>query len=141
MKKTIVKLFALILVCCTVSLSLISCGIDMGDGKDHVNGFFDAVSEEDFEKAATFLHPEIDADVKALFEEVETSWGVEVKDGISVKTYTGFKTVIHDTSVDGSVLTFSLVLEIDTVSTTAQVTLVENDSGFGIYWFNIDPLE
>ena len=55
MKITVTKLVSLILVCFMLLPLLVSCGIDLSDGKDHVKGFFAAISDEDFEIFKNFL--------------------------------------------------------------------------------------
>jgi hypothetical protein len=141
--KIIIKLVSLILVCFMLLPLLVSCGIDLSDGKDHVKGFFAAISDEDFEKAEEFLHPkmELEVELKTLFEGMENTWDVELENGITVEKFTGFKTTVHSTEVDGSILTLSMNLTIDSKSTTADVTMVENDDGFGIYSINIIPAD
>ena len=137
MIKTVIKIASLILICCMLALSLVSCGISMSEGKSHVEGFLAAISDEDFEKAATYMHPDVPADVKAVFEELETKWSIDLKNGVTVEKYTGFQSSLHNSEVDGSVLSFSMKLKLDTATAAAEVILVENDSGFGIYNFRV----
>ena len=139
MKKTIVRLASCLLVCCMLAVTLVSCGIDLDEGKAHVEKFFAAISEEDFEKARTYIHPEYDFEPKDYFEAVAEEWGIELTDGIVVDAVGGIKTVVYDSNVKGSFLQLDMYIKSGNESATCVVVLVENDAGFGIYDITVYP--
>ncbi len=139
MKKTVIKLASLVLICCMFTMTLASCGINIDEGKAHVEGLFAAISEEDFKKAATYMHPEYDFDPKDYFEGIAEYWGIKLTDGIVVDAFGSVKTIVYDSNVEGSLLQLDMYIKSGTKSATCVVVLVENDAGFGIYDITVYP--
>ena len=132
------KLFCLLaIVVLTLSLSACSGGIDGDTAREHVNDFFGAVKEDDYEKAETFLHPERSKDIGEFFEKIEQEEEIDFSNIKSIK-YTGFTSSFYDSSIDGSAYTLNAVLTVGSKQVEAEVEIVQNDKGFGIYNLDID---
>lgn len=131
-----------ILTAIAITLALCACsgGISGDEAKDYVEDFFDAVEEAaedgDFEIAESFLHPDCPAEIEAFVEAVSEDKGVDFS-SIEIVKYTGFSASYYDSRVDGSRYGLSMQLSISGESAKAEIELVNNDKGYGIYNFNI----
>ena len=70
------KISVIFMIVSLLACSFASCGggINTDEAKAFIGDFFDAVAEEDYEKAETFLHPDYALDVQKLFEKAEGVW-------------------------------------------------------------------
>lgn len=137
------KLKSLIVVFVTVLmlLSLVGCsgGISGSEAKAHINGFFEAVRAEDYDKAETFLHPELaDTDLKAFFEGAESQLAVDFST-FEIDKYTGVSTSFYNSNVGGSVYSLNMDVNISGKTIDMVIEIVKNDDGYGIYAMDMNP--
>lgn len=134
MKKIVSLFLAFSLV---FTLSACSGGISGDEAKSHVEGFLEKVSSEDYKGAEGFLHPERPADLKTYFTGIEKERKVDFSN-ISIEKYTGFKSSLYDSSVDGSAYSLSMNVSCDDTAFQMEIEIVKNDNGYGIYNLDID---
>ena len=139
MKKHILSfifLFSVIAIC----FSLASCkgGIDRAEAKAFINDFFSCIENEDYEKAATFLHPSCNADLKSFFESIEEAKGIDFQSGISVEKYTAMSYSFYDSRIGGSMYQLTMIMKIGESSENITVAVVKNSDGYGISKLKIE---
>lgn len=139
MKKAVTVALSLML-CFVCVASLVSCGggIKGDEAKALINEFFAAITAEDYEKAASLLHPERPADLKTFFSGIEESEGVDFQAGIEIEKYTGVSLSYYDSTVGGSTYELTMRTRIGEKKVTFTVEVVKNDAGYGIYNLNLD---
>jgi hypothetical protein len=120
------------------SLCACSGGIQEGEAKDLINRFFDAIETEDYELAATFLHPERPADLKVFFEGLENEKGLDFSN-IEIDKYTAFSSSYYDSTVAGSTYTLGMDTNVNGEDMEIEIEIVKNDNGYGIYNLDITP--
>ncbi len=140
------KAYGLVLFLClslSLLLSLTSCGgfLDRDEAMATVNGFFGALSTDDFEAAEGYCHPllvenilESNESFEATFRSLEARGNVDFSQGITVKKQTGFRT---HTGTDGAQCEFTMELAIGEKECEASVIVFRNDRGYGITSFYI----
>ena len=133
--KKMVSLFLVFML--VFALSACSGGISKDEAKSHIDGFLEKISSEDYKAAEGFLHPERPADLQTFFTGIENENKVDFSN-ISIEKYTGFKSTLFDSTVNGS--TYSLTMEISNADKNFQmeIEVVKNDNGYGIYNLDID---
>lgn len=134
MKKTLRNMM-IVIVLLVFAFTLVSCGtgIKAADAKDLINEFFNAVVEEDYQKAKTLLHPECSADIENFFLQVEKEKSVDFQRGITIDKYTGFSTSLYDSSVGGSRYELTMKTTVDGKSAEFTIEIIKNEAGYGIY--------
>lgn len=139
MKKYVLRI-ALVLLSCLMLLSAVSCsdGVDTDQAKTDVRAFLSAAGKEDYETAATYLHPDRPADLATYFARVEAEEKVDFSAGIEILKETGFSYSYYDSEVDGSAYELDLDVRIGGVTAEIEVEVVKNDNGYGIYNLEID---
>ncbi len=139
MKQILTKLLILpLLLALTFSLSACDGGIDTDAAKLHIEKFLTALSTEDYEAAASYLHPERPADLEKYCTAIEEREGVDIFDRILIEKYTGYHYSYYDSSVDGSAYEVTIRAKIGDTPAELTVEVVENDAGYGIYNFDMD---
>lgn len=131
---TILVIFIVIMLLTTAC----SGGISGDEAKAHINSFLEAVEAEDYEQAATFLHPERPADLKAFFEQIESEADLDFSSGIEVEKYTGFSSSYYDSTVDGSRYALDMDVKVGTAEIEMEIEIVSNENGYGIYNLDVD---
>lgn len=133
------KRVLLLFVTVITAFSLLACSgrIKGDDAKVHINGFFDAIENEDYELATTYLHPERPADLRAYFENIENKEGLDFSN-IEIDKYTGSSSAFYDSSVGGATYSLCMDVHINDVSVEIDIEIVKNDNGYGIYNLDID---
>ncbi len=134
MKKLIGIFLAFIFI---VSLCACSGGISGDEAKSHINGFFEKVSCDDYEAAEEFLHPERPADLQEFFEALENEKNVDFS-SINIEKYIGLKSSWYDSSVGGSTYSLTMKIAASDKIIQAEIKIVKNDNGYGIYNLDID---
>ncbi len=131
------RLLSAILLSALMILSLASC-IDKDEAKATTDAFLSAIEAGDFDAAAEFLHPDIaKEDIQGVFEKIEAEYGVNFSDGVKMVRTLGFKSMAYDSKIGGS--SYSTVTEITLSGKRGEleVTVVDNDEGYGIYYLSI----
>ena len=134
MKSGFVKIILSVLLIAS-ALSLFGCGdrVKRDEAKETVESFLSAVSEENYELAAEFLHPDKAYDVEALIERIESELFVDFGKGVEVERYHDFSSSYYDSDVDGSDYSFEMSVRIGGILTELEISVVRNDGGYGIY--------
>ncbi len=132
------SLFSLLTFC--FLFSMISCGggIDRNEAKAFIGEFFDAIEAEDYEKAETYLHPDLTDDIRKFFTEVEDAMNIDFRSGIVIERYKGFRYSYYNSEIDGSAYYLTMDTKVGEQSVTMTVGIVQNDKGYGIYNINIE---
>lgn len=124
----------LILIPCLVSCS---GGIDRDAAKIMIGEFFDAVETEDYEKAETYLHPDLTDDLQEFFVNAEDKLNLDFQSGIVIEKYTGFSYSFYNSKMDGSFYELTMLAKVGEQTVTFTVSIVQNEKGYGIYGLNI----
>ena len=120
-----------------LSLSACTDGISKDEAKAHISGFLEKVSTDDYKAAEEFLHPERPADLQAFFDGIESENEIDFSN-ISIEKYTGFKSSLYDSTVNGSAYSLTMDVSSSGKSFQMEIEIVENDNGYGIYNLDID---
>lgn len=115
-----------------------SGGISGDDAKAHINSFLDAVEADDYEKAATFLHPDRPTDLQVFFGNLESRENLDFSSGIAIERYSGFSSSYYDSTVDGSRYALDMEVKVGTEEIEMEIEIVSNDNGYGIYNLDVD---
>lgn len=135
MSKTIKKILITLVICCFCISLLASCsgGIDTDEAKVLVKDFLAAIAVEDYEKAETLLHPELDIDLKDSFGKIENAKNIDFQQGVIIERYTGFNYTYYSTSIGGSSYEMTMQAKVGNTSVEIVVAVIKNDNGYGIY--------
>lgn len=134
------KAFTVITVCCLFISCFASCksGIDEKEAKEFVNDFFQAIVAEDYENAATFLHPERPADLEPFLLDVEREESIDFQRGIKIEKYTSVSAASYDSTVNGSTCELTMETTVGEKNVKFTIEIVQNENGYGIYNLDID---
>ena len=139
------KILAIILVLCTLFLS--SCGIlkELKAGMDEaivlVEDFCTALSNDDFDTAKSYLHPDSTPkqdELSTFITKLERTHSIDFSDGVAFKRRTGTGSTYYDSDYDGSVHEIEYKIAVGGVTTDFFFVVVKNDSGYGLYNFGIE---
>ena len=138
--KSIFRSILIVTLACLCVFSLVSCGnaIKSDEAKEFINDFFDALVDEDYEKAEGYLHPDRPADLESFFLDVEKEADIDFQEGIEIEKYTGFHSSIYDSTVDGSAFELTMRTKVGDTEVIFTIEIVKNDSGYGIYNLDLD---
>ncbi len=129
-----------IVIALAFCFSLVACNgaIKRKDAKELTEAFVSAVASGDFEKAASYLHPEKPLNLEKYFNDIEARAGIDFQKGIEIKRYTGFSTSLYDSEVDGADYELEMNIIVDGVAFELAIEIVKNDLGYGIYDIELD---
>ncbi|MBR6727820.1 MAG: hypothetical protein IKM08_06475 [Clostridia bacterium] len=139
MKKHVFSMIALLL-CCALLFLATACsdGIDTDKAEADAESFLAAVSEGDYDTAATYLHPDRPVDLATYFTRIEERELVDFSDGIEIVRKSGSSYSYYESEVDGSAYEMDLDVRIGGIEAEIEIELVQNENGYGIYNFEID---
>lgn len=129
---SVILIFALV-----IALSACSGGISGDEAKSFINDFFETVETGDYTAAEAFLHPERPADLQAFLEGIEQEKNIDFST-IEIEKYTGIKSAVYDSTVDGSTYSLKMKLSVSGQTVNTEIEIVKNDNGYGIYNLDID---
>ncbi len=130
------SIFTIILCFCIILLSSCSGGIQSSEAKAHINEFFTAIVDEDYNKAETLLHPEFPSEVESFFLNVEEETSIDFQEGIEIKKYTSFSSSFYDSTVNGSTYELTMQTTVGEKPVEFTIEILKNEAGYGIY--NLD---
>lgn len=139
------KILAIILVFCTFCLS--SCGMlkELNTGKDEafvlVENFCTALSDDDFDTAKGYLHPDSTPnqdELSTFIAKLEQTHSIDFSDGVVFKKRDWTSSTYYDSSYDGSVHEIEYKIAVGGVTTDFFFVVVKNDNGYGVYSFGIE---
>lgn len=139
------KILAIILVLCTLCLS--SCGIfkelkaGMGEAIVLVEDFCTSLSNDNFDTAKGYLHPDSTPsqdELSVFITKLEQTHGIDFSDGVAFKHRRGIRSAYYDSSYDGSVHEIDYEIVVGGVSVDFFFTVVKNDNGYGLYNFGVE---
>ena len=144
MKNVKRRLVSFLLVSLTVlSLFLFSSCIPVDSGKATVEEFYTALGNDDFEKAATFIHPVKNTDTEELRRSIATledMHDIDFSDGIEFLQTLGVNTSSFLNIPKGVTKTLNLtyLISISKKEFTLYVEIVEDPDGYGITSFTLE---
>ena len=134
MKFLIIKITVAVLLCVLVlSLTLCNGGIRGEDAEKTVDDFFSAVAADDYDKAQTYLHPEVNNSLKNFLQRIEYAYGIDFSQGLQINEYTGLYYSQYDTEVGGSLYGMSMKATASDKEIDVTILIVKNRNGYGIY--------
>ncbi len=138
--KKLFKGTVLFIACLALILSLASCGkgVNASEAKVFIGEFLDAVEAEDYQKAETYLHPDVTQDLEEYLSTVESNKNIDFQAGIEIEKYTGFSSSLYHSKVNGARYETTFKASVGDATVTFTVEVVQNDNGYGIYNINID---
>ena len=136
------KLIAISLLL-TLVLSLVGCqgGVDMAKADTDTDAFFQAMAAGDFATAQSLMHPSISDDLTAYFNDLEAqNAGLDFQNGLSWEQELNVQYSWYHSDVGGSLYTRTYRLQAGNVTLRAEIAIVSNEAGYGIYRLNIEPV-
>lgn len=141
--KNLIRVLSILLI---LSLSLSVCvgcaDGEEGDGlvyraKTTATVFLDSIAGGYDELAATHLHPHFESTPRFIVYETFSKLGVQLKNGITDREFVTFHTALYDSEYGGSVCEMTVYCTIDGQDCEIDLTVVDNDEGYGIYYVKI----
>jgi hypothetical protein len=132
-----------ILLLAVMVLSLAGCqgGVDMEKADADTDAFFQAVAVGDFAAAQSLVHPSFDEDLQVLFEGLEArNPGLDLQNGLTWDRQMNVQYSWYHSDVGGSQYIRSYLLQAGDVTLRAEIAIVSNEAGYGIYRLNIEPV-
>mgnify|MGYP007103934778 FL=1 len=137
-KLTLAFISIFVLLC----VSACGAGVNIDEGKKYTEDFWTALNEENYDAAADLMHPISGAsvdDIKVFAQNLESQFGFDFStDSVAITDYTGFKTMLYTSDVDGAMLTLKFKINIGGNILSGSSDIVSNGDGFGISAINID---
>lgn len=131
-----------ILLLAGMVLSLAGCqgGVDMEQADKDMEAFFQAVAAGDFAAAQSLMHPSITDDLQAFFGGLESqNSALDFQNGLTWEREHNIQYSWFDSRINGSLYTRTYRLRTGEVTLRAEITIVSNEAGYGIYSLNIEP--
>ena len=130
----------LILIVAIIPSALVACkgGIDRDSAKLFIEDFLEVIAAGDYETAEGYLHPDCLIDLEKLAEKLKNNENIDLGEGITVEKYTGFSSAYYDSKVGGSRYAPTIRVSVGDNNAIFTVEVVQNDSGYGVYSFEID---
>ncbi len=136
MKNFVLKFTA---VFCLIAFSLCLAGCIKGDdAKQLTKDFLQAIEDEDYEKGETYLHPDYKVNIQKEIAKIEARENVDFSNGVEIDKYHGFSSSLHASKVDGSIFELDLTIKVDNKTLEMYIAIVDNDDGYGIYYFEMN---
>lgn len=132
MKKKFFITFS-ILTLLIICIFFFNKGINRNEANNLINEFFTAVKLGDYETAETYLHPERPASLEDFFLTVESQYALDFQSEIDNITYIATKSVLYDSTVNGSTYEVNITATVDNVPLIFWIEIVHNHNGLGIY--------
>lgn len=136
------KLISILLLAVMV-LSLAGCagGVDMEQADKDIESFFQAVAAGNFNTAQNYMHPSVNGDLQEFFDGLEAqNDALDFQNGLTWDREKNIQYSWFDSRVDGSLYTRSFQLQAGDVTLRAEIAVVSNEAGYGIYSLNIEPV-
>ncbi len=133
------RIVCLALVICFLAAVLCSCGdrLKIVDAKKTFVEFLEAVESEDYEGAEEYLHPSYPGVLDLVFEMIEIREGIDFQKSIDIEKFSSISYSYYDSKYGGSQCSFEVKAKVSDVPVIMEVTVVDNDSGYGVYDFVI----
>lgn len=142
--KRILKITALS-VLFLMAFMLFSC--NFGDAVTYeeataaISNVFGALGEENYEAAASFMHPnaESSAEKMQIMAEALQDSGISFSDRIEIKQITNMSQAMYDSYYGGSNYSLTFVAAFGEKNCTVEAIVVRNAHGFGVHELNFSP--
>ena len=136
------KIILPIILLLLVSL-LTSCenAVSSDEAKKQALEMFECIEKDLYEDAANLMHPSRQATAEFLqsyIEDIEKETGADFSNGIEIDRQIGFSSSLYDSEVKGSRYEIEYVVKIGEYRFEADIEVVRNDDGFGIYDIEFD---
>ena len=99
--------------------------------------FLNSIACGHYEVAETHLHPHFESTPRFIVYETFSKLGVQLKSGINDREFVSFRTALYDSEYDGSVCEMTVYCTVDGRGCEIDLTVVDNDEGYGIYYVKI----
>lgn len=122
---------------------LTSCenAISSDEAKKQALEMFECIEKDLYEDAASLMHPSRKTTAESLqsyIEEIEKETGADFSDGIEIDRQIGFSSALYDSDVKGSRYELEYLVKIGEYRFEADIEIVRNDDGFGVYDIEFD---
>ena len=142
--KRILKITALS-VLLLMAFMLFSC--NFGDAVTYeeataaISNVFGALGEENYEEAASFMHPNAESSAEKMKNMAETleSLDISFSNKIEVKQITSMAQSVYDSYYGGSSYSLTFVAAFGEKNCTVEAIVVRNAHGFGVHELNFSP--
>ena len=132
------KLLISLLLIAAILCSLTSC-VDGKQARADTEAFFALLSAGDYAAAGEYLHPASPYyNLPQYVSYLTQTEGLTLTNGITVVRYYGISSAAYTTEYNGSAYKMEMVVRIGNIQADAEVVVVENDRGYGIYEFEFD---
>ena len=136
------KIILPIILLLLISL-LTSCenAVSSDEAKELTLEMFECIEKDLYEDAAGLMHPSRHANADFLriyIEEIEQDTGADFSDGIEIDYQIGFSSALYDSDVKGSRYGIEYIVKVGEYTFEAEIEVVRNDEGFGIYDIEFD---
>lgn len=131
-----------ILLLAVMVLSLAGCagGVDKQQADTDMESFFQAVATGDYAAAQNLMHPSIPDDLAAFFDGLEAqNPALDFQNGLTWEREKNIQYSWYDSNVGGSQYVRSFRLQAGDVTLRAEIVVVSNENGYGIYSLNMEP--
>ena len=105
--------------------------IKESEAKEHIDEFFNAIVDEDYQKVETLCHPKYTVDLEKSFQILEEMYGIDFQKGVTIE-YTDFNTSLYNSKVHdpSCVMTMKTIVDGKTLEFTVEI--VKQKTGLGI---------
>ena len=124
-----------ILLLAVMVLSLAGCagGVDKQQADTDMESFFQAAAQN-------LMHPSIPDDLAAFFDGLEAqNPALDFQNGLTWEREKNIQYSWYDSNVGGSQYVRSFRLQAGDVTLRAEIVVVSNENGYGIYSLNMEP--
>ncbi len=131
------KKTALLILSFVICISLFSC-IDGSQARETIDNFITLVAIDDYEGAEEWLHPTVSVSLSEYLARVEKEEEIDFSKGVEIIRYTSVHSAHYHTSVKGSLYETTVKIKVGDEVGEMEVTVVDNDAGYGIYSLEFD---
>lgn len=142
--KMAIRILSVMITVFVLMAALTACsgGIPREEAQATTIALFDALSEGDYEEAASLFHPDTFTNAQNLSDYCAgllKDYGIDVSKGMTIDKYTGFGSAFYDSNVGGSryELTMKVIVGDKTCSFTTEI--VKTDTGYGLTNLHYNP--
>ncbi len=135
------KLVAILLIFCALFFS--SC--DIQGSIDNAKVFsenFVKTLDDDLDNARIYLHPDFwpgEERLDAFINQLERANDIDFSDGVEIVNCEWRAYGVYDGNYDGSLYKYSFELSVGEKLITMFVLVIENNKGYGVKYFGVDP--
>ena len=134
-------ILAVLIFCCILPLAACSAGISGDEAKAHINEFLAAVAAEEYDKAESLLHPDLDADLEVFFRDIVEKNDLDFQKGITVEGYSAFSSAVYSSRVGGATYELTTETLVGDEPIRFVIEIIRNKNGYGIVSLDIRTVD